>query len=381
MFPVARAVTRGPKHHFFGYYDKSPWDTSGRYLLALEAPFADRAPEAEEAATVGLIDMEEGCAFTPLASTRAWNWQQGAMLQWLPGAEHTAVFNAAREGAFGAVLLDLRSGEQRLLPRPIYAVSRDGRRALTPSFSRLHRLRPGYGYASAPDPYEHALHPAEDGISSMDLATGESRLIVTYDQIANWDRQPSMEGYPHWFNHLQINTDDSRFAFLHRWRNAAGQWYTRLFTANFDGTEIRCLSDHEMVSHYDWRDESHILAWARRHGRGDHYYLFTDGRDEIETVGADVLPTDGHCSYSPDRRWVLTDTYPDEEHMRTLLLYDPAANRRVPLGRFLSPPALTGAFRCDLHPRWSRDGRQVCFDSVHTGERQMYVIDVADIVG
>jgi hypothetical protein len=381
MFPAARAVTHGPKHHFFGYYDKFPWDVSGRYLLAMETSFIDRAPEAEDATTLGLIDLQEDCAFTPIASTRAWNWQQGTMLQWVPGRDHTAIFNVEQEGEYRAVLLDVRSGEPRVLPRPIYTLARDGRRALSTNFSRLHRLRPGYGYAGVVDPYEREPHPAQDGIYVMDLETGENRLIISYDQIAHWDRQGEMEGQQHWFNHLQISTDDSRFAFLHRWQHPEARWHTRLFTANFDGTEIRCLSDHELVSHYDWRDESHVLAWARRHDRGDHFYLFGDGDGTVELEGEGTLWTDGHCSYSPSRRWVLTDTYPDEGHMRTLLLYDPAANRHVPLGRFLSPPALTGAFRCDLHPRWSRDGRQVCFDSVHTGERQMYVVDVADIVG
>jgi len=32
-----------------------------------------------------------------------------------------------------------------------------------------------------------------------------------------------------------------------------------------------------------------------------------------------------------------------------------------------------------LHPRWNRDGLAVCIDSVHEGERQMYVIDVSQI--
>jgi hypothetical protein len=36
--------------------------------------------------------------------------------------------------------------------------------------------------------------------------------------------------------------------------------------------------------------------------------------------------------------------------------------------------------RCDLHPRWNRDGTQVCFDSAHEGERQVYAIDVRDAV-
>ena len=99
-------------------------------------------------------------------------------------------------------------------------------------------------------------------------------------------------------------------------------------------------------------------------------------------MGKDVLDRDGHCSYSPDRKWVLTDCYPssDDPH-RTLVLYHAETDRRVDVGRFYSPPAVTGPIRCDLHPRWSRDGRTVCIDSVHEGTRQMHVIDVTPVTG
>ena len=49
------------------------------------------------------------------------------------------------------------------------------------------------------------------------------------------------------------------------------------------------------------------------------------------------------------------------------------------LGSFHADPGLGKENRCDLHPRWSRDGRQVCIDSVHESQRQMYVIDVSSL--
>ena len=55
------------------------------------------------------------------------------------------------------------------------------------------------------------------------------------------------------------------------------------------------------------------------------------------------------------------------------------AIRRHDLGRFYTDPDLGKENRCDLHPRWRGDGRAVCIDSVHEGERQMYLIDVAGI--
>lgn len=377
----ARAVTSGPRHHFFGYYDKSPWDATGRYLLALETSFIDRPPGPTDAATIGMVDLADGSRFRPIAETHAWNWQMGTMLQWLATApDRLIIHNDRVEGRFVSVIRDVRTGEKRVLPRPVYAVSRDGRRAVTLNFARVHRCRPGYGYCGVPDPGEHQDHPADDGIFLMDLQSGESRLIISLDQIVAFRHEASMEGVQNWFNHLLWNQDDSRFIFLHRWRRPNGSWFTRLFTASPDGSEICCLNDHDMTSHFDWRNPRQVLAWATRRGIGDRYFLFTDRSEQIEVVGEGLFSTDGHCSYSPDGRWILTDTYPDRERKRTLILFNPQENRRVDIGRFFSPPALDGEIRCDLHPRWSRDGRQVCIDSVHEGTRQVYVIDVSDVV-
>jgi hypothetical protein len=67
--------------------------------------------------------------------------------------------------------------------------------------------------------------------------------------------------------------------------------------------------------------------------------------------------------------------------MRTLILFHLASGRRIDIGRFYAPPELQGPVRCDLHPRWSRDGKMICFDSAHEGTRQVYVINATEIVG
>jgi len=51
----------------------------------------------------------------------------------------------------------------------------------------------------------------------------------------------------------------------------------------------------------------------------------------------------------------------------------------IDVGSFRHPGHIRGDWRCDLHPRWSRDGRLITFDSVHEGSRQIYVADVSDL--
>jgi len=395
-----RAITGGTAgtHHTAGYYDKCPWDSTGRYVLALRSAFFERAPAAEDAAVLGVVDVQEGNRFTPFAETRAWNWQQGCMLHWLSAplafspqpdeddpARHQVIYNDRDGDRFVAVVADALTGrEVRRLPLPVYGLSPDGRQAVTLNFARLHHQRPGYGYAGVDDPWRDVAEPEDDGIWWMDLDTAEHRLILSTAQLAQTNRQSSMAGAVHRFNHLQWNPDGTRFAFLHRWKTAenTGPGTTRLGTASPDGSGLAVLADEGRVSHYDWRDRSHVLAWARRGGE-DAFYVLHDPTGEAARVDPVAMPKDGHCSYSPEgaRRWIVNDTYPDAEQKRTLYLYDTAARHRTDLGHFYAPPHLPHDCRVDLHPRWSRDGQQVCFDSAHEGTRQLYVAEVSTATG
>jgi hypothetical protein len=98
-------------------------------------------------------------------------------------------------------------------------------------------------------------------------------------------------------------------------------------------------------------------------------------------VAVDTVRADGHCNFSPDRRFFVNDTYPNRDRLRTLMLVRWDDESVIDIGRFLAPAELDGEHRCDLHPRWFRHGLTVCFDSVHEGYRGIYAIDVAAVVG
>ncbi|MGH8790703.1 MAG: hypothetical protein ACREYA_37365 [Cupriavidus necator] len=58
------------------------------------------------------------------------------------------------------------------------------------------------------------------------------------------------------------------------------------------------------------------------------------------------------------QRWLLSDTYPDAQtNERVLFLFDMAQGVRHDLGSYYTSPDLKKENRCDLHPRWSRDGQ------------------------
>lgn len=374
----AKRVTDPHAHGFFGYYDKSPWDASGRWLLGMRATFMDRPPEAEDVLQLGVMDVRQGYAWRTVATSRAWNWQQGCMMQWLgDGARGEIIFNDRMGNRFVSRIINVATREEHVIGRPIYAVNRAGTHGVSVNFARLHHQRPGYGYAGLPDPWQGELSPEDDGLYAVDLATGESQLIFSLADAAGFEPQADFPALCHRFNHVQFGARPDRFAVLHRFKapDSPKVGETRLITLNLDGSAPCILNDHGFCSHYDWRGESELVAWSRRRDIGDSYFLFRDQSHEISVIGEGLYDCDGHCSFSPDGAWMLTDTYPDATDCRTLILHHVASNQRFDIGRFYAPP-MRWDIRCDLHPRWSRDGRQVCIDSAHEGFRGQYILDV-----
>ena len=379
--PPARAITHGPKFHWFGYYDKLEFDPSGRYVLGMEVDFEHRSPKATDVIKVGMVDLEEGDRWIELGESRAWNWQQGCMLQWLPGSKTEVVWNDRQDDRFIAHVLDVKSREKRTLPGPIYSMSPDARWAISPDFSRLNDCRPGYGYTGIVDSNKNEQVPANSGIWRMDLHTGEKRLLFSLADITKIPN-PTRDGKAakHYFNHLLFSPSGERFSFFHLWLWKDDTYWGRMFTANQEGKELHLVNPGD-CSHFWWRDPQHILAFAPHPSYGAKFYLFEDRTDKVQVLGPDVMIEDGHCSYLPGKRWILNDTYPDKERKQHPYLFNVTNGKRYPLGHFHSPSAYEGEWRCDNHPRFSPDGRKVVIDSPHRGNgRQLYLIDISQIV-
>ena len=383
--PPVRSITRGPKFHWFGYYDKLQFDPAGRRVLGMEVDFEHRSPKADDVIRVGLVDLKENDRWSELGTSRAWCWQQGCMLQWRPGAKSEVVWNDREGDRFVCRLFDVESGKRRTIPHPIYTLNPDGRTAVSPSFARLNDVRPGYGYAGLPDQYREELAPKDSGIFRIDLDSGKQTLIVSLTDMANVPyARGDLSPAKHWFNHLLFSPDGQRFEFLHRWRLPGQKDFgTRMCTARLDGSDVRVIDPSGRTSHFIWRDPRHILAWSWHESHGDAFYLFEDkAGGKIEVVGKGVMTVNGHCTYLPGNQWILNDTYPDRQRKQNVYLYHVDSGRRVPLGSFELPRTYSGEWRCDTHPRLSPDGRSVVIDSPHTGAgRQMHLIDIGRIVG
>ena len=371
-----RTLTRGPKHHFFGYYGICPWNESGEYLLSLESPFQDHFPAQDEPAAIGLVDATSG-AFEKIAETRAWNLQQGAMLHWNPLDRDEILYNDRQDGRIVSVVMNVQTGKQRILPAAINGLSHDGQYALSLSYGRLGRLRKTVSYQGIEDPTEDVPHPDNDGVFVMDMRSGRRTLAVSvldfYTLIK--DRHPELKNRHLWCNHTVFNRSDTRFFFLGR-SMENGRLETGMFTADRDGSHLREVIPYgSSVSHFDWRNDREIVATFKYQGRGRRHVLFTDGRQDYRVLGGGMLDFDGHCTFAPDGNWLATDRKRGLDQSLILYNVDTGRGRTLVTLDMKLKRNISGHLRCDFHPRWNRAGDAICFDGIdpETATRQLHI--------
>lgn len=372
---VIRVTPKDGFEYFYGYYDKSPWDASGRYMIAIKVKQTYKTVAPKEPGEVVLIDTLDNNKIVEVGITHSWNVQQSCMAQWLgPDFKSRLVYNDYRDGHYCSIIYNVEQmKEDCVLPLPVYDVARDGSFALSLDFNRLHRMRPGYGYSNEPDRTNGILCPDECCIWKMDLSSGKVTELFTYTDLATFEPDVSMAGAEHKVNHLMISPNGKRFMVLHRWFQK-GKKHTRLVTCNVDKSEMYNLSDDVFVSHCYWKNDQEILSFLRKKAAGDHYYLMKDKTQEYQLLWPE-LNTDGHCSYSPDGEYIITDTYPNRKRLASVFLCkEDGYCKRI--ARVFAPFRYDFDCRCDLHPRWSRNGKNVCIDSVHEGKRALYVIPI-----
>ena len=381
---MERRISLAERHFFFGYYDVQPFDSTGKYHLAHCVNFMDRLHEKDDEAEIGVIEIATK-KYTPITTTKAWNFQQGAMLQWNPAKpDSEIIYNAIVDGQYVAVTENINTGKKKYADRSIANVSKDGKYGLSINMSRLYDFRPGYGYATIPDPFYNENHSKDDGIFLVDMETGKSKLIISMQDV--WDFSGKFyEGIDKKMiiNHITFNPSGNRFLFLPRDFHIPTKQihHTAIITANLDGSDMYLLSDYGWYnSHYNWKDDETVIFYAKIDGkdRGGVVanYELKDKSQECTKIGEDIFVRDNHMSYSNDKTKLLWDSYPDADGMQSLAITDLNTMQTRSLGKYVSMFKTQCDIRCDLHPRWNVDCSAVSFDSTHEGYRGIYVVDL-----
>lgn len=373
----------GRRPTFFGYHDKTPVSADGSKILAMSVVASDKKPESECTpmklgyfAKKQMGDFENN--FIPFAETITWGWQQGCMLQWHPMKLNSqVVFNTLVDGAYGSVVFDIDQGVVvKKYKNPIYAIDPKGKLAATLNFSHLGRLRPGYGYGLLADSTSEMMASEDDGLFVFALETGEKRLLVSLAALANEIKQSV--GYDHYINHATFSPDGKRIAFFYLSVDSDSKKSMRFFAYKIETHERLLIEDKKTVSHYCWISNENVLATVQ--GSEKNSWVYCTYRTEKAPQGKRIdldLKTDGHPMRSPvHKNLFVTDSRLNRRRDDYIILFNKNNYKIVYVNHFFIPTAYRGQVRCDLHPRWDREGKFIVADVVEKGKRAMAVVNV-----
>ncbi len=366
-------------HVFFGYYDVNPFHPEKNILLASKCPANKKVTPKTTPLTIGYFDLDNS-KFFDVDITKSWCWQQGCRLQWYPRKDSNLIlYNNFVDGKYICTIQDVFSRKIRQkTEKPIYSISEDGRWGLSINFSRLERLRPGYGYSNLPDYSKDDHLLKNDGVWLIDMESGTHEFLFSINDMAE-DNHHSMHGAQHYYNHLLFHPIRNEFIFFHIWQKM-GKRFIRLMKTDLNCSTFSILIDFDYgISHFNWKSENELIVYLIMGPAGRGYYYLHYDSGSLSKINGFIHDLDGHPTVSSNNEFIITDTVPNKYSERKLVYFDTSSQKSYIISQFFSPYKYRFEKRCDLHPRLHTNKNLVCIDSAHEGRRSIYVINLNEI--
>lgn len=369
------------KNYFFGFHDKCPWDSNNIRVLAHRALSNDSARKQGRPTEIGYFECDDLNVFKPVAETNAWNWQQGAMLQWSP-FYNDIYFNDLDENSYARLIkFDMKTNQRIDIGPASAAVSPDGTLSATISFYRFGVGLSGYGYFGLKEEEGNVRLPEENGsmkIMSLSSSTNDSKVEISLKQCIALRERPSMSGAYHYVSHPQFSPDSKKVAFFHRWLHINRRVETHLIIVDLAKGERFVAQSGTMFSHFCWVNNDMIFGFYESREGVDRYGVFDSNGVDQQYDYSKILSADGHPNAHIDVGGIITDTYPDKNRLQHLFVLNgdlkhPTKNA---IGAFYAPFLFQELFRADLHPRWDRSGSKIAIDCSFTGKRSLAIVNL-----
>lgn len=165
-----------PAYHIYrGYYDLRYMDSKGELFLCHRLPVKAHT-NRDTKCEIGYYELKK-LEFTKLAETNAWCWQQGSRLRWYPQNAKWVMFNDVSGDSYCTRIVDIETKKEvKKIDYPIYDISSDCKWGISLNYSRLQRLRPGYGYNYFEDKTLNQNAPSDDGLYAEEKVIFGGRL-------------------------------------------------------------------------------------------------------------------------------------------------------------------------------------------------------------
>lgn len=314
------------------------------------------------------------------------------MFYWNPAAPETQFFFNDREPktqAVYCVLFDINRGtigeriaEYRFPGVAIGngGVAQKGGWFAGINYGRLSRLRPVTGYPDSYDATVDVLHPSDDGVFKVNVATKERQLLVSFKQLAEQLRPlyPDIDTKPLFINHTMWSRNDERIFFFVRANFDQPGRIDLPFTMAADGTDVRPLGKH-IGGHLEWQTDRRMIGSLDMR----QVVFDIDRREVVDMIGSkESIPSPGDdIALSPDGTW-LANGYSrggdrPQNYYTLFRLADGAWTRTTGFDRGIYN---RGVLRIDPAPGWNRDGTRLLVGGLASdGTRQLFVISLKPV--
>lgn len=399
---------------WFGYYNYDTLNERRNKILCGRAAFDGVRPRQDLMIELGYYDTISR-EWHKIGETDSWNWQQGAMLQWLHGLEEKVIYNDSNNGRLISRICNCTTGVNKEIDWPIYGITPDGKHSITLDLERSFWCR-AYHYASVENCTKDGRVYEDDGIFDIDIENNVRKKIVRIQDVINTDKRDDFDNCKHWLEHIMINPSGTKFCFLHRFSpiHNVYQYTTRLFVANIDGSNLKIIPEWEKYqwSHFGWKGDNAFVIYTvekpkwsvaksyrqllqtrplslttlfkkatvsiatrlpyiiEKHilGGGRYYQCYQlDDYNEVKMNGvieSSLFDIDGHPSFTSDSRYMITDSYPDRHGYQRLIVYDTLTNKGMIIAEFYAYYKGNPA-SCDLHPKLCSDNEYLAVDTAY----------------
>ncbi len=425
---TSKFETRDDSAEWFGYYNYDTLNHDKTFMLCNRSKSESPNIKTADKIDLGYYNLTTG-EWHYIDTTDSWNWQQGAMLQWLPGRgnERKVIYNYSRNGNITARIKDIDTNETTDIDWAIYGLTPDGKKSITLDFERSYWCR-AYHYQSAIKTQKKGRIIEGDGIYEIDLLNNTRRLLIDIHDIVKHSPDSDFDTMKHWVEHIMINPSGTKFCFLHRFspQNNVQQYRTRICIANIDGSGLQIIPgwNKYMWSHFGWKNDSDFVIYTYKRlaslktsnvdgsnnrkkknisiknsliklaisvknvipkkiqnifkANNFYYqlYIYKNGIYEMtDCWKQSYFNIDGHPSFAFDGRYMLTDSYPDSSGYRRYIVYDTVTRKGMIIAK-MPENKQRGHVGCDLHPKLSKDNLNVVFDTTSSGKHSMILFDI-----
>lgn len=410
---------------WFGYYNYDTLNNDQTKILCNKRKSESSKILSTDHIELGYYDLQDN-SWHLIGYSDSFNWQQGSMLQWLPGAgnENKVIYNCSREGSLKSCIHNIDKGDDTIIDWPIYGITPDGKKSIALDLERSYWCR-AYHYQSVANKSKDGRVLNGDGIFEIDLENNSRKLLVDINDIISLDADPNFTLMKHWIEHIMVSPNGKRFCFLHRFSpvDNVGKYQTRLLIADIDGSNLQVISGwrNYLWSHFGWQNDNAFAIYSSKkislsssstqankvvkytsksyktkrfvielikkfiptnlknkvqNSGYQHYEMDENGAFILkETWSGYMFGVDGHPSFTNDGKYMLTDSYPDEHNMRRYIVFN-TTNRKGLIIAQMPENKSEGNSACDLHPKLSRDNQYVAFDNTSTGKHTLLLLNI-----